>query len=200
MYGTPEIWSTSVRCIPAAPVTQEELQAYCDGPLLDAATTWLSSADAGFSEAVSLGYVKANRIGANGKYIDPITAEHIVPAPTVLGSGTPMPFQISCVVSLRAPGRGAGTHGRMYIPNQNKGVDNHGQYQVAGLGTTLSTTVDFLNALSTAGDVNLHPAIVSAKGPYNLVSSVEVGSVPDTQRRRRNALVETYQKAVFPPV
>ena len=199
MKNSPEIWGTQVRAYGYAN-SQAENQAFCDGALLSDVTTLLENSEMAFTNEVELGYVKANAIQADGTYRDAITAVHFVTDGSIHGTAAPTwPYQVSVVVSLRAAGRGPGTHGRMYLPSQSVSGVTGGQMSEIATANIATVMADFLVALNTDSDGAYIPALFSAKGQIGSISSVEVGSVPDTQRRRRNALVETYAKATITP-
>lgn len=108
---------------------------------------------------------------------------------TATGNG--MPTQVCAVASLRSGFPGRSKRGRMYLPF--RGV---GRYTAPGLISTTGQTVTasslaafftgFNNSLSGRRVVILSTVMNTA---YNVVS-VDVGNVPDTQRRRQNALTE----------
>lgn len=119
---------------------------------------------------------------------------------TVAGSGTvTMPPQCAMVVSLLTPFPGRRTRGRFYMPfltaSMTSSLRIGGAVTLASRATSMAS---MLNAIGAAAETlpDLEPVIVSAAGgTITPVSSVRVGDVMDTQRRRRDALIENYASA-----
>jgi hypothetical protein len=116
-------------------------------------------------------------------------------------TGSGHPPQIALVASLIAgTAKGVGHRGRMYLPGVAAPMDTTGHITTsypASIATTLATFFSTVNSsFDSPGTV-----INASKGGtgFNLappinrsITDVNVGNVYDTQRRRRNALVETY--------
>lgn len=117
------------------------------------------------------------------------------------GNGTiKMPPQAAVVISLQTIIPGAKGRGRMYLPLLAITLDTGGRIP----STTVTDIVeDFGGALNTmltgiaAGGLvpGVFLGVASGLGPGAVypVSKVRVGNVVDTQRRRRDALPESYQ-------
>lgn len=135
-------------------------------------------------------------------------AEYRLPTPYP-GSGAPTkPAQSAMVLSLRTNTPGASGRGRLFLPSLNVPIDT----------TTLrlsSTTVTNLipnvvtylrgvqDAMRDAGSffpwTSLNLCVVSrTTGQRPLVNRIQIGDVIDVQRRRRDAIRETYQARDFP--
>lgn len=122
----------------------------------------------------------------------------------VTGAGPdPHPFQTSVVVSLRTNQSGGRRRGRLYWPGTGAGLssstlrlDSPAQTAAA---TGFKTYLAAIGAAITAsvGDVNL---AVWSRTDQTLtgVSFMLVGDVLDTQRRRRDAVPETYVQVSYP--
>lgn len=124
-------------------------------------------------------------------------------------TGASLPPQNALVASLYAydpagyaPQR-ARKRGRIYLPTPAQGVvDGSGQMTLGGAGGWAGYVKDFLNdmtaELGTLGggalnDMRWRPYVSSVAGEMaTQVSHVRVGTVVDTQRRRRAQLVEGY--------
>lgn len=121
-------------------------------------------------------------------------------SPIVAGQGTPtMPAQCSRVYSLLSGISGRSYRGRMYLPCLNAPVSAAGKSQPQL--NQAAEFADFLIDVAAAwpGADPIRPGVHSAT--QNLVTdvtAVRVGDVIDTQRRRRDALVENYQEAQIP--
>lgn len=104
------------------------------------------------------------------------------------------PLQTSVVGSLRTPLSGRSYRGRMYWPMIGTTVETTGRISGATAQALATAFVDLLEGVAGASPVfaNLAPAVISAtRDEGTLVTSVDVGDVPDTQRRRSQGLVDT---------
>jgi hypothetical protein len=124
-------------------------------------------------------------------------------------SATRLPLQCSLAVTLQdgketRPFR----HGRFYLPTQGIVTGQDGLIANTKAGEILSSTHDYLNAvneawgLDTSQDYELMVAARTAAGALNSVygspvRELRVGRVIDTQRKRRNALDETYVSTTY---
>lgn len=124
------------------------------------------------------------------------------------------PPQLSLVATLENAGaRGLAAKGRMYLPGIAHAIGTNGKIgdtQVLNVANKFKTFLDAVN-VAASGDSGVVLASQgrrtrNADGSYSpvpgtavnaRVNRVRVGSVYDTQRRRRNALVETYQTATL---
>jgi hypothetical protein len=180
-------------------------------PALQAIVTgWFQAKDtdgrgiSAISATARLSWVKFNRIGADGKYLDnPNTLEF---AP-VTGGGqysatAPLPgiiWQQSSVISLlTGQPRGRGSHGRIYPPACGLPVGDDG-YMAADLTLKMQA-----NAVRLIGDLNkinnqagsgalFNVCVVSAESKgrpakNTPVTRLHVDRIPDVQRRRVNRL------------
>lgn len=108
------------------------------------------------------------------------------------GVATQLPPQNTVVLSLRTGRRGPGGRGRMFLPlttiSTSSGV----------VGSTARTAVANAGAafMDAIWDVGVVPAVVNqAALRYSSVTLVDVGSIVDTQRRRRNQAAEVRTSA-----
>ena len=194
MAESKEIWSCSLRCQPrGGPYTAAENQELAQGFVKDAIATYIGNSSAPFIEDVQLSYVKVNNIAEDGKYSDPTTSVYYWDDPLPGGTGGRLtPYQVSMVASLTSPGRGPGTHGRWYQPPQVLGTMILGQVSGDYADTNLSVAQTLVESLKGVDSFGYEVGIFSSKGPWSIASTLRMGLVPDTQRRRRNALVEDY--------
>lgn len=135
---------------------------------------------------------------------DPDKTVYSYHATPILGgySGTVNhPPQVTLVASLdAAPNRGLAGKGRMYLPGVMLGMDGVGAISSSdrlAVANALKACFDTINASSSVGS----DVINASKGrigvpfapPINRkVAAIRVGSIYDTQRRRRNNLPEVY--------
>jgi len=180
---------------PAGPATVPS-QAWTDG-VREAWKTFFT-VGSGISNAFTFTECKAVLLTKAGKYEDPSGAVVSYPTSAVVGpeTGAPLPPQCALVATLMA---GSGK-GRMYIPGVKWNIDNTGHLDsgaVTSIGTKLTNFINAVNALPDAPGVVINASRGHSKllgiGARNVpVNGVRIGNVYDTQRRRRNALAETY--------
>lgn len=137
---------------------------------------------------------------------DPDNTKYKYYATPISGTSTDsgiMPPQVSlCATLTSAKVRGWGSKGRMYLPGVNAPLLSDGHINsttVLGIVGKLKTFLDGVNA---SVDVTL-PVALNAAATFSgtaihgngifPVTGVKIGNVYDTQRRRRNQLVESYQ-------
>lgn len=148
--------------------------------------------------------VKVARLNTNGtteadsvKYYDATTPY------AGNSSGTSWPPQIALVGTLvTAAARGLGSKGRMYLPGIQAALDTNAKISITDRGNLATNLAAMFNGINADADVpgtvitasfgRVSPATV---GVNEVVTGVRVGNVYDTQRRRRNALVESYSTA-----
>jgi hypothetical protein len=123
----------------------------------------------------------------------------------VAGTGTAtLPFQSALVLSMRTTAGGQRGRGRLYMPatgTQLVAATNRvTSSQLDGFLTSMKT---YLAAVQTAIDTNVDETVGLAIWSRTalssaLVTQLRVGDVVDTQRRRRDAVPETYREVVYP--
>lgn len=131
------------------------------------------------------------------------TAEVALTTPvagTAGGASTMLPPQCSVVLSMRTPIPGPRGRGRMYLPGPcSLELTANGRLLPDirdGWLTKLQTWINDLNAepgLTTVGVAS------SVGGFVTAVSSIRLGDVVDTQRRRRDSLPEAYATGTITP-
>lgn len=147
--------------------------------------------------------LKMAAVGTDGHYLDeaPDTWERT--GTVQIGTAGGVVAQSSVVTTLRsATSFGKGNYGRMYlphtaiepVPNTAMGAEATAQAIANAMAAFILNVNETVNDATT---VNIYPHIMSeATGsPTKLITRVSVGTVTDTQRRRRNRLVETYKYA-----
>lgn len=210
MLNSGEIWSTGFRMGQEDPAggNFDVNHAWVDGlKALWQAT--FTGATQNFSPRFRTLGIKAGVVQTDGK-MDLGTIYTSTYATPISGgsSGPTFPPQIAIVCSLRATNpTGLGSKGRMYLPGFNAAIDANGQ--ISGTDTSRLAT-DMKAFLDGAESATNSPGYVMncSQGrvgvpfaaPVNKrVTSIKVGSVYDTQRRRRNALVESYASQTLVP-
>lgn len=137
-----------------------------------------------------IGWWKYNEVSsATGKYL--FAESNTYELNPVLTSGSPaVPAQLAVVATFGTQfKRGPAHGGRIYIPASNTVGDNDGLVAVLVTQQRQTAVKTFLNTLTTAAAHT--PIIWSPKSHIaNNITSVGVGRVIDTQRRRRRNLKE----------
>lgn len=204
MFGGAEEWSTGFYMGNVTPgdVGQAPTAADCQ----EVATAWqtfFTTANSDFSNRFQTIGVKIALTHEDGK-ADPNATEFYYYPSAISGinSVSPFPPQISLAATITtAKVRGWGSKGRMYLPGIQKLVQNDGRILTNDVVMVRDNFRTFLNSVNSNNDHGYKVIVNSpenAAGSHqhaaqiNEVTGVRVGSVYDTQRRRRNGLTETY--------
>ena len=116
------------------------------------------------------------------------------------------PPQVAMVAQLAAASPiGLGAKGRMYLPGVAQSVQESGHVDTSFAQTLANNLRTFLdgaeNAVNSPGYVmnasKGRPGVPFTAPVNRRVTSIRVGTVYDTQRRRRNGLQETYMSAAM---
>jgi hypothetical protein len=130
-------------------------------------------------------------------------AESTMAAPVAGSGGIPHPYQTSIVTSLRSGFPGAQGRGRLYWPAT--GVAMNGatlRVDATAATSALSGVKTHLTAIegavaSVANGARL--TVWSRTGTaFHTVTTIRQGDILDTQRRRRDALNESYSELSYP--
>lgn len=132
-------------------------------------------------------------------------ASRVTPLPG--SGGATKPNQTAVVLSLRTPFPGPSARGRAYWPGlallQENSTGKIGAPQPQNIATAAAAYFaaigDALTAAFPSGDTAGLCVYSRTQNSFHYVNSVWVGDTIDTQRRRRDALVETYSVAPFTP-
>lgn len=167
-------------------------------------TEWAKATNPSGSTA-GLTWEKLNRIGVDGKYVNDYT--NVLDHAQVNSPNASMyPLQVSMAATLTtAAERGLAAKGRLFLPapwQPLSGPDktwSTAQCQVAA--DWVATLIESLNNADLPGQVVI--ASSTRTGATRSVLGVNVGSVPDTMRSRRNKQAEiriTNQATITPPI
>lgn len=171
--------------------------------------TILQTVATGASALWSTFHAVVNNAFGAGVVYDLVTARVISPAgvtvaqaeaspgtPTAGASAANKPNQCAVVVTLVSTLAGRQGRGRMYLPALGGTITTAGRLgttQRDSIADTAATLVDGLSDLSEANYVASRMAVQSQVGPTaSQVVTIRVGDVWDTQRRRRDGMVESY--------
>ncbi|WP_299315555.1 hypothetical protein [uncultured Halomonas sp.] len=106
-----------------------------------------------------------------------------------------LPFQCAPVVSLRTALANRSGRGRFYAPSPAVSAQDGGRLVAAAQTNLADSALGLMNGLTGAG---LTPVIVNrATLGTTPITSLDVGDVIDTQRRRRNKLIESRTSRVI---
>jgi hypothetical protein len=190
LCGT-ESWSCSVHIVHPSP---EDAPTVLPA-LKTAITTWFQSAGLHVNAGATFTYVKINRIDpATGRYVDQTNSNTLAFNPVLPPSGSfAAAPQLSAAVSLgTASSRGLASKGRFYPPSPGGDPGVTGHLNSADVTNYLNDNAALIRAFNAAvpgGVVSVFSATGQVAQP---VTTVRVGDVTDTQRRRRKSLVEKY--------
>lgn len=173
-------------------------------PALD---TWLGVS--GIANKIRLRWAKVFPIGSNGKAVPappysqgtPILLTWTSAYPTGDDGANLLPLQNSVVVSHRTPQIGRRGRGRVFRAGVSTNAnDAHGMIGSAYVSSLLNAEVALLEALSGTYGVTDHTytraaVIGSPWTGFGAITSARVGNRMDTQRRRREQVVEAYTSA-----
>lgn len=151
-----------------------------------------------------LTWVKFNRVNVDGRYIDPNTNLQVV-SPVAGGRPTNQhPNQCCLVVSFgTAVSRGRASKGRLFAPSPAFALDPTARIEVNDALQAVGrykATIEALSDVPGLDTADSPGAVIMSKVGLELrtrrISSVRIGRVLDTQRRRRGSMIEDYQNAV----
>jgi hypothetical protein len=174
--------------------------------------TWFTSQAAYISNAYTSTLVKLSSVGTDGKSDANDTVYSTFTGNAAGARAELLPPQIALVATFQGPqARGLASKGRMYLPGVVRQIGVNGKIDgttqasmLAAFRTMLqainaSTATDNVLMLASHGQLNRDGTVkVGGRAAVNHeVVSVKIGDVYDTQRRRRNGLVEVYQTATL---
>lgn len=120
-------------------------------------------------------------------------------------TGVALPPETAIAVSLTTAVTGRRGRGRFYLPQNGTGslsTDNDGSLKPTVTQGIANSAAAFLSATTftaPGGSVEVDPIVTGEPFiRYARVRGVRVGSVVDSQRRRRNAIPEVYASAALP--
>ena len=204
--GTDEIANTSLNFSDPgfttldAEVVLADLDWTVTGPAMATRmTTLLGSVNIRWADYSELAAVRVAAIGTDGLELA-APKLHTV-APTVDGTAGDVNAQSTIVLSLRSNVFGPGANfGRMYLPHTSFALLTNSPLadptDVSAFATACDTFIEGCNTdmnvtIAAPVDAMIISGITGRES--RRVNQIAVGNVTDTQRRRRNALPETYQ-------
>jgi len=206
MFGGAEEWSTGFFLGQEGSDATAPTQAAVD-QIRDAWAVFFASATSYVSNLYTFTQAKAALIDDAGHTVLD-SVKYSYPGTAVVGgrSAGHLPPQNALVVTLLSDRpRGKASKGRMYLPGVCVGIGTNGKIDATSVGAIATNLKTFFDSM--VGDADIpDQLILAAKGTGALpaltaqndyVETIKVGDVYDTQRRRRNQLVETYVQRVL---
>jgi hypothetical protein len=188
-------WSCGLRMTPVGAGTATNDPAMMTG-VAAAIEAFHAAAGAQVGPGAKLTFSKMNAVGVDGHYLSLLTQEHVHASVAGGGSGANTPAnQIALVVTLETGfARGPAHRGRFYLPLPMITPGSDGRIATGSRDPVVTAAAAFLtalNAVSAGAKVGVYSR-KSGAAAHRIVTSMSVGRVLDTQRRRRNKLVEAY--------
>lgn len=194
-----DIWQNGIRLMTATgQLPEADVDQYMEA-MAPALSTWFASGGAHHAPSAAMSYLKLNNIGADGKYPPgaPTHQHDFDPVVNGGGAGAGAAILSVCLSFKTAKQRGTGANGRIYPPNYAATAAATGKVSaaiIADLVTAASALLDAVSLYQNPAAVGrLIPVIASRKdASLTRITSVRVGDEFDVQRRRKNAVPETY--------
>lgn len=200
-FGGAEIWSTGFfvgyEDAGASTPTQSDVDA-----IAARWATYFASSSAEIANDYLTTQVKMSELDTAGNVILDNTVYSVYTTPPAGSFGaTQYPPQLSLAVTLKSSlTRGLGSKGRMYLPGVTHGVGSDGHISAGSIGPHADVLKTFFDGVNT--DLGIRGQVINASfgragtpptvGVNKEITQILLGNVFDTQRRRRNALAETY--------
>lgn len=193
-------WSCGVRIQGAPASVGDEL--FASQQIENAAVVvkdYYDTNGARFNAVSRLKWVKLNAIDNSGHYVDPNNTnlwEFAGDGITPPSNAKAAPQTALCITLRTDVKRGLAARGRYYIPTAAP-VETNGRISSTIATEALNAATAFISAVNRLGALDTHRVgIFSARDQaVNVVTSVAVGDVLDTQQRRRKQMKEIYREA-----
>jgi len=198
LYGVEE-WSCTLRSTSVGADPGQEGTASITAALAAVIKTWWATGQVGANG--TLDYVKYNRVGMDGKYVNTYSSTFEV-APPIPGNGASEPRapQIAIVATLETGfTRGLAHRGRIFLPTPSAGPGSDGRIaasNASNLAQKVASLITALNGVEGYGTTCVYSSVVG--GANRPVTAVTVGRTLDTMRSRRRSLPE--ERPVAAPV
>lgn len=206
MFGGQEIWSTGF----FMGFEGQDAPAITETGVSDISAAWETFFKANTSEIsnkYSYTMCKVQMLATDGKAVAD-SAVYYSPQTAVVGASASqaLPPQIALVATLaNSLPRGLATKGRMFLPGVNATIGADGHINSTTVGNIATNLQTFFGAIMNDADTPGRAVLASTGNALQLrpgqirnVTQVRVGNVYDTQRRRRNALMEAYTTKPVP--
>lgn len=194
-----EVWSFGLRSLgDSSTTTQAELQAIADDAQAAYSTFHAVSANS-MGSTVLFDLVTARIISTAG--LTTLQAESSPVTPVAGAGAVAFPNQIATVVTLLTVTAGRRGRGRVYLASLGGSVASTGRMVTTKRTSLVSTFKTFADAVNVALDTAITGDALAVQSQVvpsaAAVTSIRVGDVYDTQRRRRDSMVESYASATL---
>lgn len=209
LAGGEEIWTTSISLNDGYYGELPETSLAIAGALLPNYATEISNfmldSRARIPRDAKLGWVKIALIGTDGKYM--LAPMEIPTTGQGEDTGGYVPQAALVFTSVSDRWKDPGRYNRNYFPTAAPdGLDSYNltvnqAQDAADAFAEFLVAIDDVSFEVASGTNRLTPFVISSAGAGSSqqITSVRVGRVLDTQRRRRNSLAEDYQSTTVPP-
>lgn len=189
----PEIWNCTVAMLGPDAAQCGIYLAAIKAPLAN----WFHASESKCASSSTLDYAKANHIDPSGAYTLSGVTNQVDYSPPITGAtAQTVPSILSVVTSWYTDvSRGPGSRGRIYLPNFTTPNPDSLILSPAFCTQVATAGKNLLIALSQSfgGAANAFPVVASnVDGSTHPITKIGVGNVIDVQRRRKDALKETY--------
>lgn len=165
-----------------------------------AVSTMWGSTGAAIENGYLLTFLRAAKVGTDGKYLPgSVSFDYTYASPVGGGGGTTthrFPLQVAVASTLTtAFPRGQAHAGRIYLPWMNDALGSDGRFTSTIANTRSAALATMLTSLNTVlGPCNVFSKGIktSTAGAKHVVTGVKTGRRPDVQRRRAKQMVESY--------
>jgi hypothetical protein len=201
MFGGAEQWSTGFFLGQESANAADGSTAACDA-ILNAWRTFFTSTTSYVSSQYVTTQCKIAKINTDG-HTDLAKVFYGYPATALVGQQGTNTHPPQCTLALTLQSdrpRGLASKGRMYLPGISAAMQGDGKISAANRDSICLNMKTFFDTIAANADVP-DTLILAAKGtgPFpeftaqnDFVQTIKLGNVIDTQRRRRNGLVESY--------
>lgn len=204
-----EVWTNTLRMryvFAELKPTQETVAGWLAGGFKDSLATFWTGVKGIVGPGTKLAWMKANRVGVDGKYTDPTTNLYTWAAPIAGTAPSDPPNQSALAISTKtAIARGRAHIGRFFLPATQVALEaTTGAMTLATAQNIATFAAAYINNLNNATDLatidQCKCAVFSniGAGDHQDITGIRVGRVVDTQRRRRNKTVEAGASANLP--
>jgi hypothetical protein len=194
-WSTNPCWTISDFGVPTTPAQIQAVATACAGVSPPAGLR------AAFSTATNIHSIRVEARTSDGT-LENLAEDALAAASPGTGT-TPHPYQIAWVASLRTAQVGATGRGRLYFPATGIPLEagslrpstvNTNSFSL-GVKTYLSDLQTQIRATFAGAGLIVWSRTSQA---MNLVDRIQAGDILDTQRRRRDTLVEAYSSQAYP--
>jgi len=197
-----EVWSTSFFMGGGGFGVTAPTQAAVDA-IATAWQTFFTATGSLVSNLFKTDVVKLAIIDEDGTTVPGSPVYHYYTTP-ISGASAASAWPPQCTLAATlttAKPRGFGSKGRMYLPGMTTSIDSSGKIPSTNQANIANTFQTFMNTVIGHTDIP-YPVIVNSREVAGIpghaaaffpVTGIKIGNVIDTQRRRRNGLVETYE-------